>query len=204
MQPAGCAAFSQGGLKGRQTLTGFSLQSSLSISGAIHPSVPGTPDRLLKLCLPTASFLHRPKSEIIALTFPWALGIEMRMLWGFRSLCTVTDTCWCTPGNPTQFVNLHCTFFTRLNHCLFHQTTVNGTFFNSITSHCSADTLCMSSLQKHAVLWTKGNGCPKCSRILKAEHRISLVLGQTVLRAASTRGSQSLHRSAPDQFLLHS
>lgn len=67
-------------------LTGLSLQSSLSISGAIQPSVPGTPERRLKLCLPTASFLQRPKSEIMALILPWALGMDRRMLWGFRSL----------------------------------------------------------------------------------------------------------------------
>lgn len=70
----------------RSVLTGFSLQSSLSISGAIQPSVPGTPERRLKLCLPTASFLQRPKSEIMALILPCALGMERRMLWGFRSL----------------------------------------------------------------------------------------------------------------------
>lgn len=69
-------------------LTGLSLQSSLSTSGAIQPSVPGTPDLLLKLWRPTASFLHKPKSEIIALTRPWAFGIDTRMLWGFRSLWT--------------------------------------------------------------------------------------------------------------------
>lgn len=75
-----------GGRELRPGLTGLSLQSSLSISGAIQPSVPGTPERRLKLCLPTASFLHRPKSEIMALILPCALGMERRMLWGFRSL----------------------------------------------------------------------------------------------------------------------
>lgn len=64
------------------------MQSSLNISGAIQPSVPGTPERRLKLCLPTASFLQRPKSEIMALILPCALGMERRMLWGFRSLWT--------------------------------------------------------------------------------------------------------------------
>lgn len=69
-------------------LTGLSLQSSLRTSGAIQPSVPGTPDLLLKLWRPTASFLHKPKSEIMARTRPWALGIDTRMLWGFKSLWT--------------------------------------------------------------------------------------------------------------------
>lgn len=69
-------------------LTGLSMQSSLRTSGAIQPSVPGTPDLLLKLWRPTANFLHRPKSEIMARTRPWALGMDTRMLWGFRSLCT--------------------------------------------------------------------------------------------------------------------
>lgn len=69
-------------------LTGLSLQSSPRTSGAIQPSVPGTPDLLLKLWWPTASFLHKPKSEIMARTRPCALGIDTRMLWGFRSLWT--------------------------------------------------------------------------------------------------------------------
>lgn len=69
-------------------LTGLSLQSSLRTSGAIQPSVPGTPDLLLKLWRPTASFLHKPKSEIMARTRPWALGMDTRMLWGFRSRWT--------------------------------------------------------------------------------------------------------------------
>lgn len=69
-------------------LTGLSLQSSLRTSGAIQPSVPGTPDLLLKLWRPTASFLHKPKSEIMARTRPCALGMETRMLCGFRSLWT--------------------------------------------------------------------------------------------------------------------
>lgn len=74
-------------------LTGLSLQSSLRTSGAIQPSVPGTPDLLLKLWRPTASFLHKPKSEIMARTLPWALGIDTSMLWGFRSLWTTkTET----------------------------------------------------------------------------------------------------------------
>lgn len=70
-------------------LTGLCLASSLSTSGAIQPSVPGTPDFLLKLCLPTASFLHRPKSEIMALTRPCMFGIDTRILCGFRSLWTI-------------------------------------------------------------------------------------------------------------------
>lgn len=101
---AACCRVWPGPGEGR-ALTGFSLQSSLSISGAIQPSVPGTPERRLKLCLPTASFLHSPKSEIMALTFPWALGIEMRMLWGFRSLWTVTNTHLSTQAVPTIVVN---------------------------------------------------------------------------------------------------
>lgn len=75
-------------------LTGLCLASSLRTSGAIHPSVPGTPDLLLKLCLPAASFLHRPKSEIMARTRPWAFGMDTRMLCGFRSLWT-TETQRC-------------------------------------------------------------------------------------------------------------
>ncbi|KAG7222833.1 hypothetical protein INR49_016043 [Caranx melampygus] len=60
-------------------------QSSLRTSGAIQPSVPGTPDLLLKLWRPAASFLHKPKSEIMARTRPWALGMDTRMLWGFKA-----------------------------------------------------------------------------------------------------------------------
>lgn len=75
-------------LQNYHQLTGLSLQSSLRTSGAIQPSVPGTPDLLLKLWRPTASFLHRPKSEIMARTRPCALGMDTRILWGFRSLWT--------------------------------------------------------------------------------------------------------------------
>jgi hypothetical protein len=46
------------------------LSSPLSISGAIQPSVPVTPERLENDTRPTWSFLHRPKSDIMALTSP--------------------------------------------------------------------------------------------------------------------------------------
>lgn len=67
------------------SLTGFSFGASCSTSGAIHPSVPGMPERRLKLCRPPWSFLHRPKSEMTARICPWLFGTEMRMLQGFRS-----------------------------------------------------------------------------------------------------------------------
>lgn len=66
--------------------TGFPFSSPLSNSGAIHPSVPGIPERRLKLCRPSGSFLQRPKSEMTARTRPSAPGVESRMLRGFRSL----------------------------------------------------------------------------------------------------------------------
>lgn len=68
-----------------RSLTGFSLGSSRSSSGAIQPSVPGMPERRLKLCRPPCSFLQRPKSERMARICPWLLGAEIRMLHGFRS-----------------------------------------------------------------------------------------------------------------------
>ena len=62
---------------------------SSSISGAIHPSVPATPDRWENDRRPVASFLHRPKSEIIARTRPAAeSGQDSSTLCGFISLCT--------------------------------------------------------------------------------------------------------------------
>ena len=48
--------------------------SPSNISGAIHPSVPAIPDLWEKLIRPSLSFLQRPKSEIIALT--WTTVIQ--------------------------------------------------------------------------------------------------------------------------------
>ncbi len=56
------------------------------ISGAIHPSVPATPDRREKDIRPTFSFLQSPKSEIMALTSPRRPGIEISTFWGLMSL----------------------------------------------------------------------------------------------------------------------
>lgn len=58
--------------------------SSAIISGAIQPSVPATPDRLEKDILPIFNFLHKPKSEIIALISPFALGVEISTLGGCK------------------------------------------------------------------------------------------------------------------------
>ena len=71
-----------------QTKTGLLtvLCSELSISGAIQPSVPAIPDFLLKECLPAASFLHNPKSDIIAFIIPLLSGFDSRTLCGFISL----------------------------------------------------------------------------------------------------------------------
>ena len=70
-------------------LTGLSVGSSCRSSGAIQPSVPGMPERRLKLQRPTGSFLQRPKSESTTLPRPSGpSGPAMRTLAGFRSLCT--------------------------------------------------------------------------------------------------------------------
>ena len=60
------------------------------ISGAIHPSVPATPDLLEKDIRPNLSFLHSPKSEIMARTSPFFPGIDIRTLWGLMSRCTMS------------------------------------------------------------------------------------------------------------------
>jgi len=61
-----------------------------NISGAIHPLVPVTPDRCENDRRPVASFLHRPKSEIIARTCRWReSGRDNSTLCGFMSLCTI-------------------------------------------------------------------------------------------------------------------
>jgi hypothetical protein len=57
-------------------------------SGAIHPSVPATPDFFENDTRPVASFLHRPKSEIMARTPPWEAGSDSKTFWGLMSLCT--------------------------------------------------------------------------------------------------------------------
>lgn len=60
-------------------------------SGAIHPSVPGIPDRKEKLLRPSGIFLQSPKSEMRARTWPRALGAERRMFLGFRSRWTKSE-----------------------------------------------------------------------------------------------------------------
>lgn len=64
---------------------------SRSTSGAIQPSVPGIPDRKEKLERPSWIFLHRPKSEMRARTWPSGLGLDSRMFLGFRSRWTTGD-----------------------------------------------------------------------------------------------------------------
>lgn len=59
------------------------------ISGAIHPSVPAVPDLLENDTRPLLNFLHRPKSEIIALTGP-TFGREMRTFCGLISRWTMS------------------------------------------------------------------------------------------------------------------
>ena len=56
-----------------------------TISGAIHPSVPVIPDRLENEARPVCSFLHNPKSDIIALTCPLLVGIDSNTLCGLMS-----------------------------------------------------------------------------------------------------------------------
>ena len=68
------------------TLT--ALSSPISISGAIQPSVPAAPDLRENDLRPAASFLHSPKSDIIALICPCALGWEMSTLCGLMSRWT--------------------------------------------------------------------------------------------------------------------
>ena len=55
------------------------LVSLSSISGAIQPSVP-IPDRDENECRPKANFLHKPKSDIIALISPRAFGYDIKTL----------------------------------------------------------------------------------------------------------------------------
>lgn len=64
------------------------LWSSSNISGAIQPSVPAAPDLRENDNLPAVNFLQSPKSEIMALTCPWASGPDINTLCGFTSLCT--------------------------------------------------------------------------------------------------------------------
>ena len=68
------------------TVLWFGLGSN--ISGAIHPSVPAAPDLREKEYRPAASFLHRPKSEIITRISPFGPAMEIRTLWGLTSRCT--------------------------------------------------------------------------------------------------------------------
>lgn len=68
--------------------TGLLPGVSRSTSGAIHPSVPGIPDRKEKLLRPSGIFLQSPKSEMTARTWPRALGPERRMFLGLRSRWT--------------------------------------------------------------------------------------------------------------------
>lgn len=68
--------------------TGLLPGVSRRTSGAIHPSVPGIPDRKEKLLRPSGIFLQSPKSEMRARTRPSALGPERRMFLGFRSRWT--------------------------------------------------------------------------------------------------------------------
>lgn len=68
--------------------TGLLPGVSRSTSGAIHPSVPGIPDRKEKLLRPSGIFLQSPKSEMRARTWPRALGPERRMFLGLRSRWT--------------------------------------------------------------------------------------------------------------------
>lgn len=72
----------------QRTETRTVRSSELSISGAIQPSVPATPDALEKECLPAASFLHKPKSDIRALMCPLLSGSDKRTLCGLMSLWT--------------------------------------------------------------------------------------------------------------------
>lgn len=54
--------------KGREGPTVLFPGVSRRTSGAIHPSVPGIPDRKEKLLRPSGIFLQSPKSEMRALT----------------------------------------------------------------------------------------------------------------------------------------
>lgn len=66
------------------------LLSGLNISGAIHPSVPIAPVWHVTEFLPCASFLQSPKSDIMALSSPLALRLEIKTLWGLMSRWTET------------------------------------------------------------------------------------------------------------------
>lgn len=58
------------------------VSSPSIISGAIQPSVPAKPDLREKETRPIFSFLHKPKSEIMARTSPLAFGTDINTLCG--------------------------------------------------------------------------------------------------------------------------
>lgn len=66
------------------------LVLSWNISGAIHPSVPSTPDWAVNEPRPWGSLRHRPKSEMRALTLQAEEEKKTlrRTFCGFMSLCT--------------------------------------------------------------------------------------------------------------------
>lgn len=66
----------------------------VSISGAIHPSVPVTPDLMENEPCPLASWRQRPKSEMIARTSPRKFGLDRSTFCGLMSRCTVCVMNW--------------------------------------------------------------------------------------------------------------
>lgn len=64
------------------------LCSSSNISGAIQPSVPAAPDLRENDIRPAASFLQRPKSDIMTRIWPLESGWDSKTLCGFISLWT--------------------------------------------------------------------------------------------------------------------
>lgn len=61
-------------------------------SGAIHPSVPVTPDLMENEPCPLGSCRQRPKSEMIARTSPRKFGCDRSTFCGLMSRCTVDMT----------------------------------------------------------------------------------------------------------------
>jgi len=98
------------------------LLLSSSISGAIQPSVPAAPDRRENDIRPAASFLHRPKSEIMARTSPRESGWDINTLWGLMSRWTgyrLTNErirlCLHVPRKAMSYAHRHKTLFCSTN-----------------------------------------------------------------------------------------
>jgi len=101
-----------------------------NISGAIHPSVPATPDRWENDRRPVASFLHRPKSEIMARTHLLVeSGRDNRTLCGFISLCTAHMHINTRTRLTSPQISIHCTRLISRTVGLFYKLNLLICFF---------------------------------------------------------------------------